>query len=493
MSSIFDHCKKLALEDAVDALRQEAVIEEEIDDLSGDELPPGTVLFHGQYTITRYLNSGGFGITYLAKDSLDRDVVIKECFAAAFCRRNHSRVSARTTGGKESLSKILRSFVKEARNLSRLIHPNIVGVHQVFEDNDTAYMALDYLTGDDLQNIISNATRKLEPDTIQRITVKLVSAIKYIHDSGMLHGDIAPDNILLNQEGEPIIIDFGAARKSIADANVGFSGLTVVKDGYSPHEAYLPGGKSGPWSDLYSLAASMYHAITGAVPVSSQGRLAAIAETRLDPCPPLSGNADGYQPGFLECLDKAMSVMPASRFQSADEWLDGLRGLIGYEDSNMKLLGKSPRASGPNRTDKRQQNAVKAGVAPEPQPTLILKGKNMAADVSGLKEIGGFIAGCLVDAESGLMVASEIVGNFDIETAAAANVEVVRAKQNAMSILGLKDHIEDILISLGGQLHLIRPLEKAPTMFIYCALDRKTANLGLARAQVKKVEQAIKI
>jgi hypothetical protein len=91
------------------------------------------------------------------------------------------------------------------------------------------------------------------------------------------------------------------------------------------------------------------------------------------------------------------------------------------------------------------------------------------------------------------MVASEIVGNFDIETAAAANVEVVRAKQNAMSILGLKDHIEDILISLGSQLHLIRPLEKAPTMFIYCALDRKTANLGLARAQVKKVEQAIKI
>ena len=116
----------------------------------------------------------------------------------------------------------------------------------------------------------------------------------------------------------------------------------------------------------------------------------------------------------------------------------------------------------------------------------------MAIDIKGLNEIAGFIGGCLVDSETGLMMASEGGnGQIDLDAAAAGNTEVVKAKRNAMKLLGLKDSIEDILITLGKQYHLIRPMEKTPTVFLYVALDRKAANLGMARVQVKGVEQTL--
>ncbi|MBF9036223.1 roadblock/LC7 domain-containing protein [Rhodobacterales bacterium HKCCE2091] len=115
-------------------------------------------------------------------------------------------------------------------------------------------------------------------------------------------------------------------------------------------------------------------------------------------------------------------------------------------------------------------------------------------DLSPLTDINGFIAACLVDGESGLMLSQETSGvKFDIEAAGAANTEVVRAKNEAMKALGLDDAIEDILISLGTQLHLIRPLESNPLVFVYVALDRSKANLGMARMTVKKVEGTLKV
>ena len=114
-------------------------------------------------------------------------------------------------------------------------------------------------------------------------------------------------------------------------------------------------------------------------------------------------------------------------------------------------------------------------------------------DISGLTNIGGFIGACLVDSETGLMMASEGGAGFDLEAAGAANTEVVKAKLSAIDMLGLNDKIDDILITLGKQFHLIRPLEQSPTVFIYVALDKKSANLGMARVQVKKVEQTLSI
>lgn len=118
----------------------------------------------------------------------------------------------------------------------------------------------------------------------------------------------------------------------------------------------------------------------------------------------------------------------------------------------------------------------------------------MSTEISELSEIAGFIGACLVDSDTGLMLAAEAGnGKFDLEAAGAANTEVVRAKNAAIKALGLKDEIEDILITLGGQYHLIRPLQSNPAVFIYVALDRKTSNLGMARLKVKTVEGTLKV
>ena len=117
----------------------------------------------------------------------------------------------------------------------------------------------------------------------------------------------------------------------------------------------------------------------------------------------------------------------------------------------------------------------------------------MRTDISAASEINGFIGACLVDSESGLMLASEGGGKLDLDIAAALNTQVVKAKLQAIETLGLNDGIEDILITLGKQLHLIRPLENNPTMFLYVALEKKGANLGMARLQVKRIESSLEM
>lgn len=298
----------------------EPAIDDEVDDLI-DELQPGAKLLKGQYTITRYLNSGGFGITYLAKDSLDRNVVIKECFPSSFCRRSKTVVAARSRAHTAELRSIVQLFVREARNLAKIVHPNIVAVHQVFEDNGTAYMAIDYIDGLDLQQVIDGEGPRLTPDQIVNITDKLLIAVGFIHDNDMLHRDISPDNVLIDKAGEPILIDFGAAREHASKSTRAMSALRVVKDGYSPQEFYIAGSEQGPWSDLYALAATLYHLISGEAPVNGQARLAALAEDRPDPYTPLTGRYPGYPAGFLEAIDRAMSTLPKQRLQSAPEWL----------------------------------------------------------------------------------------------------------------------------------------------------------------------------
>ncbi|MGB5870293.1 MAG: serine/threonine-protein kinase [Albidovulum sp.] len=301
-----------------------------------DELQPGTTLLHGQYTITRFLNNGGFGITYLAKDSLDREVVIKECFADAFCRRTKTIVSARSRAHQGELKSIIKHFIQEARSLSKLVHPNIVGVHQVFEDNDTAYMAIDYVDGKDLMDLLEDPSVKFTPTQIVDITRKMLAAVGFVHDHGLLHRDISPDNILVNQAGEPILIDFGAAREHISASDRKHTALRVVKDGYSPQEFYIAGSEQGPWSDLYALAASLYHLIKGEAPINGQQRLAALAEQRGDPYQPLTGNFKGYPAGFLEAIDKAMITQPTLRLQSAAAWLEMLENKGAAETDTSK-------------------------------------------------------------------------------------------------------------------------------------------------------------
>ncbi|MGJ8622123.1 MAG: serine/threonine protein kinase [Yoonia sp.] len=315
-----------------------------------DELKPGTKLMHGQYTIESFLNAGGFGITYLAKDSLDRKVVIKECFPGAFCRRSRYVVQARSRAHQNELQSIVRLFVQEARSLAKLDHPNIVGVHHVFEDNDTAYMALDYVTGRDLLDIIEDPNDNLTPTQTKSILKEVLGAVGFIHDQGILHRDISPDNILINEEFRPILIDFGAAREEATKQSRVLSALRVVKDGYSPQEFYIAGSEQSPSSDLYALAASFHHLITGDVPPNSQARLAAIASGDADPYVKTVGRFPDYDDNFLKALDKALEVLPKDRVQSAKDWIRLIDGLDGNVTPLNPGVATAKDAAKPSKT-----------------------------------------------------------------------------------------------------------------------------------------------
>ncbi|MFQ1700356.1 serine/threonine-protein kinase [Loktanella agnita] len=259
----------------------------------------------------------------MAQDNyLARTVVIKECFPEVFCHREGTSVLVRSQSNAEKYRSIVEMFMREARSIAKLRHPNIVGVHRVFEDNDTAYMALDLIEGQDLRQFIKGKGQSLDPRQIREILIRLLDAVDMVHRQDLLHRDISPDNILIDKWGNPVLIDFGAAREEASRESRALSALLVVKDGYSPQEFYFAGGKQGPCSDLYALAATFYHLISGDVPANSQTRMAEVASGGVDPCEPLAGRFDEYTPEFLEAIDKAMCVLPKERLQSAQEWAD---------------------------------------------------------------------------------------------------------------------------------------------------------------------------
>ena len=295
------------------------------DSAANDEgLADNTTLLNAEFTITGRLSHGGFGITYLAKDnSLSRSVVIKECFPEAFVsRRNNSSVMVRSHGHEDQYRSIVKMFMREARSIAKLRHPNIVGVHRVFEDNHTAYMALDLIDGHDLQEIMEDPDRDLTPTQIKDILFKILDAIELVHAHDLLHRDISPDNILLDKWGNPVLIDFGAAREEASKKTRTISTVMVVKDGYSPQEFYFAGSKQNASSDLYALAATFYHLISGEAPTNSQARVSEIAMKNPDPCMPLTGSFPEFDDLFLAAIDKAMAISPADRIQSAREWVE---------------------------------------------------------------------------------------------------------------------------------------------------------------------------
>ena len=289
--------------------------------LFADDLKPGSILLDGQYEILSFLNSGGFGITYLARDSVDRTVVVKECFPNALCRRTGATVVARSRKHAAEFRTVVQGFIDEARSLSKVVHPGIVGVHQVFEDNGTAYMAIDFIDGKDLHDILESTDSAFSPAEVVALLTRMLSAVEFIHQIGILHRDISPDNILIDRNGKPVLIDFGAASEQLTPESRIVTARRVVKDGYSPQELYLTGAEQTAASDLYALAATFYHVISGKAPPASQRRLAALAGGTADPCRPLAGRYPGYPPGFLESIDAGLRVLQKDRLQSASDWL----------------------------------------------------------------------------------------------------------------------------------------------------------------------------
>lgn len=290
-----------------------------------EELAPGTRLLRGQYVVEGALAKGGFGITYLARDSLDRKVVIKECYPHAYCRRAGSQAVPASSACAPRFAQILKQFEEEAFRLAALDHPRVVKVHQVFEENGTSYLAMEHIQGADLFTVVEDDDPRLSADTIPKLLTEALEAVQYIHNQGVLHRDLAPDNIIMGTDGQISLIDFGAASELNPGTPCDSSKVLVVKDGYSPHEFYNDGIQDAS-SDLYQLAATFHYLITGYSPPDSPIRMAAVQAQKPDPFVPLKAEAWGIDPVVLQTLNDALCLNREDRPQSAGAWLNRLQG-----------------------------------------------------------------------------------------------------------------------------------------------------------------------
>lgn len=254
-------------------------------------LPSGTII--GNYKIQETLGQGGGGISYLAFDhALERAVVIKEHYPMGLCHRAGN--GAEVTPTDETLyTQSLATFCKEARLLAQLSHPNIVRVYDIFEGTGTAYLVMEYINGVNLRDFMQQATTDFP--TVSNTLTQLLHTLHYLHGNSVLHRDIKPGNIIIRNNGAPVIIDFGSAHTGTANHTL----TPVGSPGYAAPEQFSPHGKVGAWSDLFALAQCFLHLLT-----AQQKKKAP------------------HQ--FIKTLHKAAAPAIENRFKTADEWLQNL-------------------------------------------------------------------------------------------------------------------------------------------------------------------------
>ena len=283
------------------------------------------------YTIKDVLGHGGFGITYLAYDqNLDHDVAIKEYMPAELSMRDpeHHSIHPLSDRKKSRYEWGLERFIAEARTIGRFKHPNIVRVRNVFEENNTAYMVMDYETGESLQDILTRKKILNQEELISAI-FPIIDGVKSIHASGFIHRDIKPANIFVRVDGEPVLLDFGSARKAVSKHKRTLTSL--FSKGYAPIEQYESSDDNdtqGPWTDIYSLGATMYRCISGMAPADAVDRSSAIIHTGNDTYVSAIEIGEGrYSKSLLEAIDFALQFKRDERPSDIAEWEIGLENL----------------------------------------------------------------------------------------------------------------------------------------------------------------------
>ncbi len=287
-------------------------------------LPAGHRL--AEYEIQSVLGHGGFGITYLAKDtSLGALVAVKEYLPNELAARDGETAVVPILEDRNAVKSYqwgLQRFIEEARALALYKHPNIVRVLRYMEMNGTAYVVMEYEQGMSLARHLKNQGGQLIETDLLRVILPVLNGLTVLHENNMLHLDIKPDNIYIRVDGTPMLIDFGSARSAISQAK-----HVILTPGYAPIEQYPDKGKQGPWTDLYAIGATMYKCITGKKPEDSLNRYKTILQYQADPLTPVKKLVKGkYQPYLLDCINWSMQLYPKDRPKSARELQDSMIG-----------------------------------------------------------------------------------------------------------------------------------------------------------------------
>ncbi len=335
-------------------------------------LPVATMLA-GEYRLERVLGAGGFGITYQATDlPLNRSVAIKEYFPSDFAAREGSRfVRSKSQNHDDDYRWGLDRFITEAKTLAKFDHPNIVRVFRTFQENNSGYMVLKFEEGRSFKAWLDGLGRPPSQTELDAIIAPLLDALTVIHANDFLHRDIAPDNIIIRADATPVLIDFGSARSDVAQNSRTVSAL--VKPGYSPFEQYaITGKQQGPWTDIYALAATLYHAVTGKRPADSPSRI-----TQDELVAAASSARAQYRPGFLAAIDQALRLKVEERPATVGQWRHALFAETPKKGAEIKPFPKpaiaKTRAIGKEEIPAARKIGKKPAAAkPEPAAAVIV-------------------------------------------------------------------------------------------------------------------------
>ncbi|MFO0987024.1 MAG: serine/threonine-protein kinase [Alphaproteobacteria bacterium] len=279
------------------------------------------------YRVERVLGAGGFGITYLAVETLlGRRVAIKEFLPTGIATRGTDGQSVRPiTGDNHEMYRWgIDRFRQEAQTLVKFAHPNVVAIERYFEANGTAYLVMQYIEGKSLGTVLREL-ETIEAHEILELMLPLLDGLAHVHEAGFLHRDIKPDNIFISTDGRPILIDFGAARQALGQQSKSLT--AIVSEGYAPYEQYEAHGNQGPWTDIYAVGAVMYRCMTGEKPLAAPSRVAAKFRGRPDPLPAIAAASKGaYPPAMMAMAEKALAVSEDDRPQTVAELLALLKG-----------------------------------------------------------------------------------------------------------------------------------------------------------------------
>ncbi len=303
-------------------------------------LPDGHKVF--EYRIEKMLGGGGFGITYLARDiNLELPVAIKEYFPGDLTTRAADlSVRVRVPEGEQQFQWGLERFLDEARALASFRHPNIARVLRYFRENGTAYIVMEYESGDPLKRWLAHQPA-LDQAGLLKVIYPLMDGLEAVHKLDFLHRDIKPDNIYIRADGTPVLLDFGAARRYTGGRDL----TNIVSPGFAPFEQYHSKGNQGPWTDIYSLGAVMYWMTTGQKPLESAARVQDDAMPRAVDI----GNAAVFGDPLLRAIDWALSPNEARRPQNVAELRAALAGAPAVQATPVTASRVSPDTrSGPD-------------------------------------------------------------------------------------------------------------------------------------------------